>query len=206
MKRIEIDEFAFSKLMNGVKRSVSTGGYKESLEYIQLKVSADKVVAFSTDGYRAARVEIKHTYPVDEEFVCYIKPMRLDQYYAQTDCKMPGRMADVSYKYKGMQYTGMYCVIIAKSKTDLEIEGKVLQHCVGRMNYDVRMAEEKSLIFFVRNAEEPNMPYVTLEYSLLQKRVVQCYGAHDSRPSQVVLDFVYNKWQPYATEQLEHVA
>lgn len=75
MNRIEIDEFAFSKLMNGVKRSVSTGGYRESLEYIQLKVSTDKVVAFSTDGYRAARVEIKHTYPIDEEFVCYIKPI-----------------------------------------------------------------------------------------------------------------------------------
>lgn len=75
MKRIEIDELTFSKLMNGVKRSVSTGGYKEWLEYIQLKVSADKVVAFSTEGYRAARVEIKHTYPIDEEFVCYIKPI-----------------------------------------------------------------------------------------------------------------------------------
>ena len=147
--------------------------------------------------------DTKNKYPA---YFDYWHNMRLDQYYAQTDCKMPGRMADVSCKYKRLQYSGKYCVIIAKSKFDLEREGKVLQHCVGRMNYDVRMAEEKSLIFFVRNTENLNMPYVTLEYSLSQKKVVQCYGAHDSRPSQEVIDFVYNKWQPYATEQLEQVA
>lgn len=147
--------------------------------------------------------DTKNKYPADFD---YWHNMRLDQYYAKTDSKMPGRMADVSYKYKGMQYTGMYCVIIAKSKSALEREGRVLHHCVGRMNYDVRVAEEKSLIFFVRKAEDLNMPYVTLEYSLSQKKVVQCYGEHDSRPAQDVLDFVYNKWQPYATEQLEQVA
>ena len=147
--------------------------------------------------------DTKNKYPVDFD---YWHNMRLDQYYAQTDSKMPGRMADVSCKYKGMQYTGTFGVIIAKSKFDLEREGRVLHHCVGRMNYDTRMAEEKSLIFFVRKVEDLNMPYVTLEYSLSQKKVVQCYGEHDSKPTQDVLDFVYNKWQPYATEQLEQVA
>ena len=29
----------------------------------------------SLDGYRAARVEIKNTCPIDEEFTCYIKPI-----------------------------------------------------------------------------------------------------------------------------------
>lgn len=147
--------------------------------------------------------DTKNKYPTDFE---YWHNMRLDQYYAETDCKMPGRMADVSCKYKGMQYSGTFCVIIAKSKFDLEREGNILHHCVGRMNYDTRMAEEKSLIFFVRKAEDLNMPYVTLEYSLQSKRVVQCYGEHDSKPTQDVLDFVYNKWQPYVTEQLEQVA
>lgn len=147
--------------------------------------------------------DTKNKYPADFE---YWHNMRLDQYYAQTDSKLQGRMADVSCKYKGMQYSGMFCVIIAKSKFDLEREGNVLHHCVGRMNYGTRMAEEKSLIFFVRKAEDLNMPYVTLEYSLQSKRVVQCYGEHDSKPTQDVLDFVYNKWQPYATEQLEQVA
>lgn len=147
--------------------------------------------------------DTKNKYPADFD---YWHNMRLDQYYAHTDSKLPGRMADVSCKYKGMQYSGTFCVIIAKSKFDLEREGNVLHHCVGRMNYDTRMAEEKSLIFFVRKAEDLNMPYVTLEYSLQSKRVVQCYGEHDSKPTQDVLDFVYNKWQPYATEQLEQVA
>lgn len=147
--------------------------------------------------------DTKNKYPADFD---YWHNMRIDQYYAKTDSKMLGRMAEVACKYKTLQYSGMYGVIIAKSKSDLEREGRLLHHCVGRMNYDVRVAEEKSLIFFVRKVEDLNIPYVTLEYSLSQKKVVQCYGDHDSRPAQDVLDFVYNKWQPYATEQLEQVA
>lgn len=147
--------------------------------------------------------DTKNKYPTNFD---YWHNMRIDQYYAKTDSKMPGRMAEVACKYKTLQYSGMYGVIIAKSKFDLEREGRLLHHCVGRMNYDVRVAEEKSLIFFIRKAEDLNMPYVTLEYSLSQKKVVQCYGEHDSKPTQDVLDFVYNKWQPYATEQLEQVA
>ena len=147
--------------------------------------------------------DTKNKYPTNFD---YWHNMRIDQYYAKTDSKMPGRMAKVACKYKTLQYSGMYSVIIAKSKFDLEREGRLLHHCVGRMNYDVRVAEEKSLIFFVRKAEDLNIPYVTLEYSLSQKKVVQCYGEHDSKPTQDVLDFVYNKWQPYATEQLEQVA
>lgn len=45
------------------------------LEHIQIKVKPDTITAYALDGYRAGRVEIKNTFPIDEEFTCYIKPL-----------------------------------------------------------------------------------------------------------------------------------
>ena len=60
-------------------------------------------------------------------------------------------------------------------------------HCVGRMNYDRRFVREESLIFFVRTKEQPDIPFVTLEYSLRNHKVLQCYGEHDHKPSEDIL-------------------
>jgi len=94
-------------------------------------------------------------------------------------------------------------LIIAKSPSDLLKEGEILNHCVGRMNYDQKFAREESLIFFIRNKEEPQKPFVTLEYSLKSKKILQCYGYRDSRPSQEVLDYANNVWLPYANKKLK---
>ena len=37
-------------------------------------------------------------------------------------------------------------------------EGNALDHCVGKMNYDQKFAREESLIFFVRNKDNPQIP------------------------------------------------
>lgn len=65
---------------------------------------------------------------------------------------------------------GNYIVFIAKSPSDLIREGELLNHCVGRMNYDQRFIREESLIFFVRRVTEPDTPFVTVEYSLSMKK------------------------------------
>lgn len=74
MKRVEINELRFKKLIDGVKHCVSKDDSRPILEYIQIKVKPDTITAYALDGYRAARVEIKNTCPIDEEFTCYIKP------------------------------------------------------------------------------------------------------------------------------------
>ncbi|MDD6995703.1 MAG: hypothetical protein SPH68_04130 [Candidatus Borkfalkiaceae bacterium] len=38
-----------------------------------------------------------------------------------------------------------------------------------------------------------------------QKRVLQCYGEHDSKPSDDVLEFVHKKWLPYANKKLKRI-
>ena len=45
------------------------------------------------------------------------------------------------------------------------------------MNYDQRFIREESLIFFIRKKEQPDTPLVTLEYSLRNHKVLQCYNA-----------------------------
>lgn len=74
MKKVEINELQFKDLLDGAKNSVSADRYRPVLGYIQIRVNKDNIVAYSTNGYRASRVEIKNNYEIDEEFVCYIKP------------------------------------------------------------------------------------------------------------------------------------
>lgn len=75
MKRVEINEIQFKRLIDGVKHCVEKSDYRPMLQYIQINVKQDSITAYSLDGYRAARVEIKNTCPIDEGFTCYIKPI-----------------------------------------------------------------------------------------------------------------------------------
>lgn len=77
MKRVEINELQFKNLIDGVKYCVSKDGSLPVLGYIQIKVKPDTITAYASDGFRAARVEIKNTFTIDEEFTCLIKPISL---------------------------------------------------------------------------------------------------------------------------------
>ena len=99
-----------------------------------------------------------------------------------------------------------YIAIIAKSPAELMAEGDALNHCVGRMNYDQKFVREETLIFFIRNKETPDMPLVTVEYSLAKHKVLQCYGYHDTKPQEEILDFVNKTWLPYANKKIKQIA
>lgn len=75
MKRVEINEISFKNLIDGVKHCVAKDRTRPMLQYIQINVKQDSITAYALDGYRAARVEIKNTCPIDEGFTCYIKPI-----------------------------------------------------------------------------------------------------------------------------------
>ena len=144
----------------------------------------------------------------------YWHDMRIDQYtaaVAKADRKakqeMYKRFSTVAEKYLPLQHNkrSPFICIIAKSPADLIREGEVLDHCVGRMNYDMRVIREESLIFFVRTKEQPDTPFVTVEYSLQNHKVLQCYGEHDHKPSDNVLHYVNKVWLPYANKHLKQI-
>ncbi len=118
------------------------------------------------------------------------------------------KFANIAEKYLPLQRDkdNTFIVIIAKSPADLINEGEILHHCVGRMNYDQRFIREESLIFFIRDKNFPDVPFVTVEYSLKQRKVLQCYGDKDSKPNEQVLNFVNKKWLPYANKKLKQIA
>ena len=74
------------------------------------------------------------------------------------------------------------------------------------MNYDQKVVREETLIFFVRAKDQPEQPFVTVEYSLTKHQVLQCYGQGNSKPKQEVLDFVYTNWLPYANKAVQKIA
>ncbi len=117
------------------------------------------------------------------------------------------KFSKVANKYLNLQQdTGdVFVCIIAKSPDELVKEGASLHHCVGRMGYDQKFTREETLIFFVRKADEIEKPLVTLEYSLSMKKVLQCYGDHDSKPTDDVLKYVNETWLPYANKNLNRL-
>ena len=93
--------------------------------------------------------------------------------------------------------------MIAKSPAELVNEGAILKHCVGHMGYDKRFANEQSLIFFVRTKENPTEPFVTVEYSIKSKKVLQCYAKGNSTPDAEVKSYIDSVWTPYANKLLK---
>lgn len=140
--------------------------------------------------------------------------IRIDEYHTAKALKdeeerkaLYAKFGEIAEKYLPLQKESndAFVVIIARSPQDLIREGDILHHCVGRMNYDQKFVREESLIFFVRDKHSPDAPFVTLEYSLKNKRILQCYGERDSKPSDGVLEFVNKKWLPFANKQLKKI-
>ena len=118
------------------------------------------------------------------------------------------KFAKIARKYIPLEHAkkSSFICIIAKSPAELIREGEILHHCVGRMNYDQKFVREESLIFFVRNKNNPDVPLVTLEYSIKNKIILQCYGDHDTKPNESILHYVNKIWLPYARKTIKQIA
>ena len=69
-----------------------------------------------------------------------------------------------------------------------------------------KVAREESLIFFVRRASQIDVPFVTMEYSIRNKRVLQLYAESNTKPADDVQDYIHNKWLPYANRKMKQIA
>ena len=127
---------------------------------------------------------------------------------ANKNLELTKKLADVAQKYMPLQHNkrSAYICVIAQTPADLIREGETLHHCVGRMHYDLSMANEESLIFFVRTKAQPEKPFVTLEYSLKTHKVLQCYGIRNSKPNDETLHYVNKIWLPYANKTIKQIA
>lgn len=67
-----------------------------------------------------------------------------------------------------------YSVIVPRTPADIKKEGKELNHCVA--SYVDRVAEERSIILFLRKTKELETPYYTIELSPKDYSLIQCRG------------------------------
>jgi hypothetical protein len=140
--------------------------------------------------------------------------VRIDEYHSAKALKdaeerkeLYEKFSKVAEKYSKLcNENGAYVVMIAQSPAELINEGEKLNHCVGRMNYDQKFIREETLIFFVRTKENPTEPFVTVEYSIKSKKVLQCYAKGNTKPDAEVTTFVNNLWMPYANKVLKKIA
>lgn len=169
--------------------------YKQACEYLGIDMTEDK-----------------NRYPHDFN---RWHDIRTDEYHSEQAKRdeeerkaLYTKFETVAKKYLGLEYDkkSVYIAIIAHNPRDLIQEGDALHHCVGRMGYDQKFAREESLIFFIRIKDSPTVPLVTVEYSPMEKKVLQCYGEHNSKPTDEIMTFVNEKWLPYANRKLKQLA
>ena len=68
---------------------------------------------------------------------------------------------------------------------EIRREGEALGHCVA--TYVDKVAEGKTLIFFIRRESEPDKPFFTLEW---RGAVIQCYGYKHCDPTPEIKEFI----------------
>jgi hypothetical protein len=78
-------------------------------------------------------------------------------------------------KYE-MEYAGML-IRVPQNSVEICTEGKVLEHCVG--GYAKRHMEGKTVILFLRRADDPNIPLVTIEMNEDGNTIRQIHGWHN---------------------------
>lgn len=113
------------------------------------------------------------------------------------------QLSALSYEKDG------FYIRVANSESELIAEGKILGHCVG--GYGQSHCEGRS-IFFVRKAEEPTVPWYTLQVDIKTGCQLQLHGYLNDRNTpipQEVKDFVRhwldNIFVPFDIEKMEFI-
>lgn len=83
-----------------------------------------------------------------------------------------------AFEYKGL------AIVVPESAGEIIQEGQALHHCVGRYAED--MANGRTVILFIRKAEDPHTPYYTLEVGA-DNQVRQCRGSRNDDPTPDVM-------------------
>ncbi len=140
-------------------------------------------------------LDTKNIYPKEFD---RMHDLRIDEYHSkkdQEDAKKKKQLSNqikkVAEKYKpALIEDEKFCVIFPEKVMDFKREGNRLHHCVGKMGYDKKMAEERSLIAFIRKKKKKDIPFVTAEIKLNgTPALVQLYGDHDTKPKEEVRIF-----------------
>ncbi len=96
---------------------------------------------------------------------------------------------------KKREYTnGKYSILMPQNAFEIILEGRELEHCVGRAGYIGAMAVNHCTILFLRDNNKKDKPLITIEER--DGEIKQCYGFKDSYNHNIeIRDFI----QEYAS-------
>lgn len=78
-------------------------------------------------------------------------------------------------------------VYVPESTKELQTEGRRMHNCIG--TYSERIAEGKTLVFFVRKMDNPTAPFVAFEY--YNGKIIQCRYDHNKKVEDTkIINFV----------------
>lgn len=88
-----------------------------------------------------------------------------------------------------------YLIIPPKNAGEIIEEGRQLHHCVGGDNYLRKHNNGTTFILFMRKADNPQIPYYTIEIDPKDNRIMQYYGKNDKKPDKEMVDDFLAKWK-----------
>lgn len=129
----------------------------------------------------------------------YLYPKDLPEFHRKTD--QYGKymanhvknafLLDIAEKYKEMEYgESKYLIRPAKGVQELISEGSALKHCAA--DYPEYILRGKCMVFFLRLMENPEKPFVTVEYKADEHKVKQISQSVDEQTKKDVTIFLGN--------------
>jgi hypothetical protein len=123
---------------------------------------------------------------------------------AQT-AQMNRQLAEIAEKWSWLAgKRGSYRIVIPRSETEFQAEGKAMANCLGQ--YAAKVARGETVVVFVRQARRLNEAFVAAAYDPKQGVVTQCYAAHNSKPPKKVRDFVQKGFAGTASTKFKEAA
>lgn len=119
------------------------------------------------------------------EMVMETNREEIDKRMRETEAMFP----EIRKKYRKLRIKYLYedadyIIRPARSAQEIVMEGRILNHCVGRDGYLRSHNDGKTYILMLRRKTEAEVPYITVEIDGTRPMIVQWYGAGDKKPDQ----------------------
>ncbi len=95
-----------------------------------------------------------------------------------------------------------YVIIMPHTVEDLINEGNALKHCVGRMGYEKKVIDGRSIIGFFRAKENPEKSYCTIELDGKTASIIQAHTYKNGTPEATEKAFI-EQWSLFVKEQMK---
>ena len=149
--------------------------------------------------------DTKNSFPIE---FARMHDLRTQQYAskkakerAETQKELDKKFNRAAKKYIPFEQNGeKYAIVIPRHIDELVYEGALLHHCVGDMGYDLKMAEGRSAIGFVRKMGELDKPFATFEFA--DGKIEQLNGDYHSYPGKEIEDMV-KQWAQRVNKKIK---